>query len=126
MDEAGQGHRDADAAGHVVGQSRSPRARRDEFAGQRDEEEGQDDGEDADESCGGSVDGVSGLAGDLEPLAQGDNDRRGDGDEGRGVALDLRVRGFPGARGADARAGDGCEEASQEAGLGGLGRTRRA
>ena len=126
VDEAGQGHRDADAACHVVGQGGAPRASRDEFAGQGDEEEGQDDGEDTDESRGGSVDGVPGLAGNLEPLAQGDNDRCGDSDEGRGVALDLRIRGFPGARGADARARDGREETSQEAGLGGLGSTRRA
>ena len=70
---------DADAAGHVVGQARiAPIARTTSSHGQGDEEQGQHDGEDAEESGGGVVDRVPGLAGNLEPLAQRDNDRRGE------------------------------------------------
>ena len=75
--EAGQGHRDADATGHVVRQGGATRPRGHQLASQGDEEQGQHDGEDAEESGGCVVDGVPGLAGNLEPFAQGDDDRCG-------------------------------------------------
>ena len=87
--EARQRRGDADTAGHVVRKSRAPGACRDQLDGEGDENEGQDNREDAEQACRRVVNGVPGLAGNLEPLAQRDDDGCGNRDEGGGVALDL-------------------------------------
>ena len=89
VNEARQRRGDADTAGHVVRQSRAPGACRDKLDGEGNQDEGQDNREDTEQACRRVVNGIPGLAGNLEPLAQRDDDGCGDRNEGGGVTLDL-------------------------------------
>ena len=67
------------------------------------------------------MNGVTRFTGNLEPFAQSDDDRSGDSDECRSVALNLRVGSFPCACDTDGGACDGGEETRQETRLRGFG-----
>ena len=121
MNEARQRRGDADTAGHVVRQSRAPGACRDKLDGEGNQDEGQDNREDTEQACRRVVNGIPGLAGNLEPLTQRDDDGCGDRNEGGGVTLDLRISRPPHADGTNGRATDRREEARQEARLRRLG-----